>query len=205
MEAQIIELVPGKGGVWTPRHSRTVVGDSPDILGDILGAHLARAAGGQNLADVIRGAAGNMFRPNRLLAPGVATPGQRVQWFATPRPFTFSTANGLVTDSQDVNVQRPMRGRRIVASVVRTAVAGGNEASRLITLNAYEVAHVPQDAARSQTPIEAFAPTAFGLDVDIDSSTPGSIHTIVLGIQGAVAGVGAQIDVSFAVFGEALR
>jgi hypothetical protein len=117
--------------------------------------------------------------------------------------FTFSTANALTAVNQEVNVQKPFRGQRIVANVQRTAV--GNEASRIVTMSDLRIANVPQPAAAGDTPIEAFAGNAFGLHVDLDSSQPGVIYRVTLNIQGAVTGAGGQIDVSVAIFGFTLR
>jgi len=175
-----------------------IVGADDDVLGDVLGDDEDMMGDDDVEGDVLGAIRRRRRRKRRMIAAGVQRVGERKQFLPFPA-LAFTAASGLILTTT-VNAQRPFRGSRIIASVTRT----GATSTGLVTLSDFRVGNDPQAIAVGETPIEAFAATAFGLQVDLDSSQPGVVYTAILRISVAPGGTD-RVDCALAVFGAALR
>lgn len=173
-----------------------VLGD--DVLGDddgdddfaVVGAARRqparlRAARGSALARLMSGAAKPAWR--QQLAPGVPTPGQRLQ----PLPMTPSANNGVFSAAfTAINFvarpQVPFRTERILASVRRTGAAG----ITVLAQNIFVGRQLQLVELGGGFDIEFFGPTAFGVRLALDACQPG----VEVRISCVTSGVPAGMD-----------
>lgn len=178
-----------------------LVGDD-DMVGYVMGDE-----------DVVgaRGRAGALVRlPPRpawrrgQVAPGVAAPREYLL------PMPMQTADGSTVATFDATVsdvtmiaepQKPYRGERLVAIVARTAGAVG----QIIVASGIFVGTDPQQTAFGATPIDVFAPTAFGVRMVLDASQPGIKVRVPMRVEGAAIPAGESITVSLVWFGRAIQ
>lgn len=125
--------------------------------------------------------------------PGTPATGQRQY----PLGFgTFIFTNGGATSGQLVATpQRPFKGVRLVVDEVRSDGSGG-----LVTIGALSVGQNNQLVSASALPSRAFAPGAFGTDLDLDPATPGIQIVLDLNITAAPS-VGETVAVSAMLVG----
>lgn len=169
-----------------------------DILGDLaadeLGARArARrvAASGRRpnpaqLARMTAGRAGGVqaMPVGQLMAPisGVPSRGLRKSWLPMGQVI-FGAASGTAL-SLTVQPQKPFRSTRQVYVSART----GATATGLLTLTDLSIGQNRQPAAPGAAPLDAFGPTAFDVDVDLDPANT-SINVVAsLGVSAAPGG-----------------
>lgn len=113
---------------------------------------------------------------------GVPVPGPRVEPLGFP-VFTFGAATGT-TITQIARPQKPFKGSRLVIDVART----GATATGLVSVADLSIGARPVLVNRAQPiPAAAFAPTAFGIELLMDTATPGVDITLTLSISAAPA------------------
>lgn len=169
---------------------RSYLGAMDDYIGDddMLGR---RGSRGRGRPPIVASAA----RALTTLAPGVPTAGPRLEPLGFPI-FNFVNA-GATTITQITNPQKPFKGSRLTLDIART----GATATGLVSVSSLKVG--ARDVLVNTNPIGAgtFAPGAFGVELMMDTATPGVnlAATIVLGAP-ALA-VAATVDVSATVIG----
>lgn len=159
-----------------------VEGDDDTILGDMtaeeLGARATmrrRAQGGSPLARRIAlqtaGRAGGVqsMPLQQLVAPisGVPSRGLRKSWLPFAANLTFISTAPANPQNLTVQPQKPFRATRQVYVVART----GATATGLLSLAGLDIGANRQAAGIGFAPLEAFGPTAFDVDVDLDPAS----------------------------------
>lgn len=100
-------------------------------------------------------------------APGVQSGGARYEPLGLT-PVTF--VNGGVTNQQMTSaVQKVFKGSRLV--LIRTNV-GAASPGLTVTIQSIFVGQTNQAVSAQPLPVEGFAPTAFGVDMALDTVTP---------------------------------
>jgi hypothetical protein len=125
---------------------------------------------------------------------GVPARGLRKTWL--PLGALVFNAAGLATQNLIVQSQRPFRGTRLVFALSRT----GATATGLMTLTQIVIGQDNQPAAQGAAPLDAFGPTAFDVDVDLDPTGPGINFTATIAIS-VLPGAADRVDVSGVLFG----
>lgn len=92
--------------------------------------------------------------------------------------FSFALATGTNIISQQLNIQTPFRGQRLVAQVIRSGTSAQTTAP-LIAI--FQVGQKPVLTSPSPVPLEIFAQNAFDTNLLLPPTVPGVIYT--LGIQ----------------------
>lgn len=138
----------------------------------------------------------------REVAPGVSPPGEGLEQL----PLTPDANSGLFTPTvTDIGFgarpQRPFRGERIIAIVSRSAGATG--VIPIINPGIF-VGTQLVGAELGDTPLEIFAPNAFGVRLSFFQATPGMLLNIPVRLRGTIP-VGESIAVSVAIIGRTVR
>lgn len=132
------------------------------------------------------------------LAPGVMAPFEGL----VPLQLTADVNAGVLTSAFPLvnftaQPQKPFRGQRIVAVVNRSAGAG---ASSVRIQGGIFIGTDLQGASFGDTPLETFAPTAFGVDLVLTPAGPGITVRIPVIATPAVP-AGETIAVSITILG----
>lgn len=96
--------------------------------------------------------------------------------------------------------QRVFKGARLVIDIAR----GGATATGLVTITNLAIGAVDQRIAAQPLAAGAFAPNAFGVELDLDPAQPGIDITIGLALGAPALGVGDTVDVSVVLIGGSL-
>lgn len=137
----------------------------------------------------------------RQLAPGVPSPAQGLE----PLPLT-PTLNGGVFDALNPQIdfnarpQAPFRAERLLASVRRSAGAGGI----IIQCQALFIGRELQQVESGPFDIEFFAPTAFGVRLNLCQAEPGILIRLILNANPVVP-PGETLAVSLMFLGRTIR
>lgn len=178
---------------------------SGDVLGDVLGED-AELDGDMAVVGA-RGRRGAMLRVpprpawRRQIAPGVAMPGQGLE----PLPLVPDAGAGIFTPALSsitwtATPQRPFRAERLICRVARSSGAGGVVVLAQAILIGAQLAQVDAGAID----LEAFAPTAFGVRLNLPPTTPGM--RIVLPCNAAPAvPAGETVAVTLTLLGRVIR
>jgi hypothetical protein len=174
---------------------RDYLGAMDDYLGDddMLGAPSRRSRPfGRAAARPVAQAAA---RALSTAAPGVPTAGPRLEPLGFP-VFGFVNA-GPTTITQLTNPQKPFKGSRLTMDIART----GASATGLVTVTALKVG--ARDVLVNSNPIGAgtFAPGAFGVELMMDTATPGVNIAATIALGAPVLAAAATVDVSCTVIG----
>lgn len=138
----------------------------------------------------------------QAVAPGVDIPGQVIEQLPFRSDNNGVFQGGLGTSSLFyARPQRAFRGERILATVARSAGAGGVQ---VVVNPGIFVGTNLIGADLGDTPIEAFVSNAFGVRMMLSQATPGMEIKIPVELRGTLA-VGETITVSLVVFGRTIR
>lgn len=174
-----------------------VMGDDYEVVGAAPRPRLLRAVARQR---VMRVPAKPSWRQGQL-APGVPGPSQGLE----PLPLT-PNLNGGVFDPANPAIdftarpQAPFRAERLLASVRRSAGAGGI----LILCQALFIGRELQQVESGPFDVEFFAPTAFGVRLNLAPAEPGILIRLILNANPIVP-VGETVAVSMMFLGRTIR
>lgn len=119
-------------------------------------------------------------------------------------PLGFPVANFVNAGPTTIVIaaapQRVFKGERLVISVART----GATATGLVTLDALSIGAVDQRIATNPLPAEAYAPTAFGVNMHLDPASPGIDISLSITLGGPALGVADTVSVSAMILGASL-
>jgi hypothetical protein len=140
-------------------------------------------------------------RPGWVRALARGAPGVPVPQDSKMLPLNFPVlvlAAGSTGGTNFVSPQKPFKGERAVALVIRSAGAGGVFPSGVI-----QIGMNPQGVTPAGTPYDTLAPTAFGVRFHMDPCAPGVIVTQTATTNIAVP-VGEQVAILLTIFGHAI-
>ncbi len=127
------------------------------------------------------------------VAPGVPGPGVGL-W---PLPLTplanngvFNAANNEITFQ--AQPQRPFQGQRMVAIIIRSA---GAAAVSMRTQPIF-IGTTPQAADIGSMPLDLFAPTAFGVRLQMQQATPGMLVRLIVSSDPVPAGETVAVQIT---------
>ena len=143
------------------------------------------------------------WMPPAANAAGISAPKEELDFLPfDPITFTSATTGTLILLSFP---QRPFRGERLIATAVATIGGVVSDALfRLAISPAIYVGAVQVGATQGQTPLSAFAPTAFGVRLSLPTAGQGTRVAIPLVLAGTLA-AGDSIVVSGTLIGRAMR
>lgn len=98
-------------------------------------------------------------------------------------PFAFALATGTNIINQQMNVQTPFRGQRLVAQVIRNGTSAQTTAPLIQT---FIVGQKPIIASASPVPLEIFAQNAFDTNLMLPPTIPGVIYSLSLSLTAAL-------------------
>lgn len=98
-------------------------------------------------------------------------------------PFAFALANGVNIQNQQMNVQTPFRGQRLVVIVVRNGTSAATTAPMINTLI---VGQKPLIASASAIPAEMFTQTSFDTNLVFPPTYPGVIYSLNMFLTSAL-------------------
>jgi len=97
--------------------------------------------------------------------------------------FSFALATGTNIVTQQMNVQTPFRGQRLVCIVVRS---GTSAATTAPLMQIFTVGMRPILATGTAVPLEIFAQNAFDTNVLLPPTVPGVIYTLGISLSAAL-------------------
>lgn len=164
----------------------------PDYLGGLssyvgdIGRRRRRRGGGGGGRNALANAA--YQRSNRVAAfarPDIAgSPSRDAAMLPAGWPvFTFALANGTNILTQQMNVQAPFRGQRLVAIVTR------NGTSALVSaplIQIFTIGMRPVLATGTAVGLEIFAQNAFDTNMLLPPTVPGVVYTLGLSLSSAL-------------------
>lgn len=129
--------------------------------------------------------------------PGVPKPGGR----ELPLGFTpiQATNTSALAFNLTANPQVPIKGRRLVVDVVRSAAGSGG----LITVTDIRVGQRSQMVSAQPLTVTTFGAGSFGVDMALDPAEPGIVITLSVAFS-AQPGVGETVDVAATLIGLAI-
>jgi len=114
--------------------------------------------------------------------------------------FSFTNATGLNPITQQMNVQTPFRGQRLVAQVLRSGASAALTAPLIHTL---QVGMKPVITTANPVGMEIFGQNAFDVNLILPPTTPGTIYQLTLALPIAL-GAGDTITVIVGLLGSAV-
>lgn len=184
-----------------------------DVLGDLLGdatvgAGLTPAlARGVLASQAKRGAALARMMPRtpqwrQRMAPGVPAPGVGL----VPLPLQPSANGGVFTSAVNSidfegRPQKPFRGERLIALIGRSA--GVPTSTRALTTGIF-VGTDPQQAQIANIDLEVFAPTSFGVRLNMVQAEPGVLIRLPCLPSAAIA-MGESFSITLMILGHYVR
>lgn len=176
-----------------------------DVLGDVLGDATVGAAI-RRIAPARAAALARMLPKtpawrNRM-APGVPAPGVGL----VPLPLQPSANNGAFTSTFGTidfegRPQKPFRGERLIALIGRSA--GVPTSTRVLTSGIF-VGTDPQQAQIANIDLEVFAPTSFGVRLNMVQAEPGVLIRMPCFPSTAVA-MGETLSLTLMILGHYVR
>lgn len=191
------------------------MGEEYGLDGDVLGDILGDATVGVNPAGLRAVAAAAARRGQALarmlprtpqwrqrMAPGVPAPGVGL----VPLPLQPSANNGAFTSAFatidfEGRPQKPFRGERLIALVGRSA--GVPTSTRVLTSGIF-VGTDPQQAQIANIDLEVFAPTSFGVRLNMVQAEPGVLIRLPCLTSAAIA-MGETLSLTLMILGHYVR
>lgn len=177
-----------------------------DVLGDVLGDATVGAARLRNAA-AARGVQLARMLPRtpqwrQRMAPGVPAPGVGL----VPLPLAPDANNGNFTSAfAAINFegrpQKPFRGERLIALIGRSA--GVPTSTRALTSGIF-VGTDPQQAQIANIDLEVFAPTSFGVRLNMVQAEPGVLIRLPCLVSAAIA-MGETLSLTLMILGHYVR
>ena len=180
-----------------------------DVLGDLLGdatvgavPAAARAAGALARAGRLAKMIPRAPQWRQRIAPGVPAPGVGL----VPLPLQPSANGGVFTSAVNAidfegRPQKPFRGERLIALIGRSA--GVPTSTRALTTGIF-VGTDPQQAQIANIDLEVFAPTSFGVRLNMVQAEPGVLIRLPCLPSAAIA-MGESFSLTLMILGHYVR